>query len=548
MISTSEHAILGATDSRGDMLDNTVESTLVPPTLKGGRYIITGILGKGGNAGVYQAWDTRLRQWRAIKVLAAQFIEDEEVRARFAQEAATMAELDHPNLVRVFDISDDPFTPHIVMEICAAGTIIDWMKVHGAVPPRLALKVIRATAIATEVAHERNIVHRDIKPQNILITHAGAIKLTDFGIAQHHDHTLTKSGATMGTYAFMAPEQRHDSSSVDHRADIYSLGATLFTLVKVQTTTELFVVEKEDEILDGIPEPVVNTILRACSYKPRQRYQSIPDLLEAIDIALTQLEEDPSHPPLNSLAIDLSGEPPEYLQSYAGLKDLLKSIDLSRSSPAAMLLDDTTLNNGEKQDVLPYFMDSPSVQDSEAPRPSYLDEAELPPEPTTATPAPAPTPTVPPDPTTKRVTGALLVAASAVALLVLFFGTTILYGTHEVTTRFGQARHAENQVIEAIEASSPVIPLTGSADALSPLYFQVVDNSPHRHQAILNYADSLLPFESSEQMEGDAKLLIQNVERLRRVYEKTWSEWKSTSSSFPGFIAVFLGLATAPEE
>ncbi|MCB9677689.1 MAG: protein kinase [Alphaproteobacteria bacterium] len=373
------------------MLDQNLDMNRRPPTLKDGRYVVVSVLGKGAHAGVYQCWDTRLRTWRAIKVLAHQFLGDAQIRARFNQEAATMARLDHPNLVKVFDISDDQFTPHIVMELCSGGSIIQWMKKHGAFPPRLALEVIIATAEGVAVAHEEGFTHRDIKPQNILIDHKGVIKLTDFGIARKIDSELTASGSTMGTYAFMAPEQRHDSTQVDERADIYSLAATLFTMLKVQTTTELFVAERGDPILQGIPEPVVDVILRAAAYRPADRYPSVVELVTAMRSALDQLDEDPPHAPINALAEPLPGKPPTSVPDQSGFEDLLKSLSLYEDAATVVTgarpdFDtdqvEAQLGEGRKPGanptILPYYMSRPerTTMDPDE-RPSYISDPEL---------------------------------------------------------------------------------------------------------------------------------------------------------------------------
>ncbi len=562
------------------MLENNLQRAKEPPTLKAGRYVISGTLGKGGNAGVYQAWDTKLRTWRAVKVLSNEFIRDDHVRARFAQEAATMARLDHPNLVQVYDISDDPFTPHIVMELCAGGSIIQWMKQHGAVPPRLAMHVIKSTALGVQVAHEANITHRDIKPQNILIDHKGTIKLTDFGIARDEDNNLTQAGATMGTYAFMAPEQRHDSAQVDFRADIYSLGATLFTLVQVKTTTELFVAEKGDEVLQGIPEPVVDFILKACAYKPSQRYQSIEAVVAAIDAVVEALPPDPDHAPLNALAKPLPDAPPTDLPDFTELEDLLKSLALNEDQPTfvdrgrSTPIENTTLDTGRTREperrVLPYYMSTPSRTDhgSSAPtaapntRPSYLDEEEADQTPVSIPETVRLDGTVP-SPTSREVAEQAAAAAaeqeeeafdkrtvailgSALAMAFFAFAVLLYIGANNVNAARRASLIAEATLIDSVESSAPVIQQLGTVAETADLqqtYFEVADAPPAtRGDAALAYADDLVTASSGVELNSVGQGLIDRVDHDAQQLRAARKSWSEASNSLTGTIAVQIGL------
>jgi serine/threonine protein kinase len=565
------------------MLENNLQRAKAPPALKAGRYVISGTLGKGGNAGVYQAWDTRLRTWRAIKVLSHEFIRDDHVRARFAQEAATMARLDHPNLVQVYDISDDPFTPHIVMELCAGGSIIQWMKQHGAVPPRLALHVIRSTALGVKTAHEANITHRDIKPQNILIDHKGTIKLTDFGIARDEDNSLTQAGATMGTYAFMAPEQRHDSAQVDLRADIYSLGATLFTLVQVKTTTELFVAEKGDEVLAGIPDPVVDFILKACAYKPSQRYQSIDELVAALDDAMAKLPPDPDHAPLNALAKPLPDAPPTELSDLSPFSDLLKSLALNEDQPTFVDrgrrsdIENTTLDTGRTPEperrVLPYYMSSPSRTDhgSSRPapqgRPSYLDASSYVEEPSYSE-APPPPQSAPPsmpdskplvyhdsdvveeeeeEPTVDQNT--LILLGSALVMVFVVFAVFLYLGASNLNEARRSTLIAEATLVRSVKSAAPVIPLLEAAPGgagLQQTFFRVED-APEGEQgdAALAFADDLVSASAAIELNSVSQGLVDQVGSDAGQLRAARESWVEATNSIPGTVALQLGLGQA---
>lgn len=515
---------------------NTTENSTTLPTLHNGRFVISGVLGKGGNARVYTAYDTVLRAWRAVKVLSPAFIDDPEVRARFSQEAAAMARLEHPHIVKIYDISDDPYTPHIVMELCEAGAVIDWMKAHGAVPPQLALHVIRQIAVAVQHAHAFKLVHRDIKPQNILIDQYGIAKLTDFGIAQADDSQLTQAGSTIGTYAFMAPEQRHDATSVDERADVYSLGATLFTMSKVQTTTELFVAERDDAIFEGLPGPLVEFILRACAYRPRDRYQDVGELIEAIDEIKSVLPPDPEDtPPIQALARKLPARPPDDLPNLDQLEDLLKALALSDTQNTGSGFQ-TTLGN------------QPAAH-------SYIHESDTAPSTRHAIPAtPPPAPSVSQDDTVsaRRSAAGKIALASAggigiLGLVVAAAVVALVHGSMVVSGARTQVRQAERDLVTSVLAAAPAIDRLHDPATLHRLYDQVQSAGPD--QAARNaraFADSLERSIGESTPEGDAILLSRNVLQADQRLDAADAEWNSAAGTLTGRIALMLGLTKGP--
>lgn len=546
------------------MLEEIPAQTRGYPTLHGGRYVISGVLGKGGNARVYQAWDTTLRAWRAIKVLSPQFLDDETVRSRFALEAATMARLDHPHLVKVYDISDDPYTPHIVMELCEGGAVIDWMKVHGAVPPQMAIKVIGQIAQAVHAAHEENIIHRDIKPQNILIDQYGMAKLTDFGIARDQDSGLTMAGATIGTYAFMAPEQRHDSTSVDIRTDIYSLGATLFTLVRVKTTTELFVAEPDDPLFDGLPEALVQFILRTCSYRPKDRYQTVDAFIDGLlEISGVLPADPPTTPPIQDLAAALPARPPDDLPDLAQLEDLLKALALNGGQPhttGGSTLDATTL--GGRPDPFAVLRDyaQPDLQEAPAPAPDpYLEEEATEPafeevqepqnEPAEVEQAIAPVQEALAEvrPASNPVAMAIAAASGLAFLLVAIFGVTAMVGSVDVNGAATDVRRAENDLVVSVLATAPAIATLDQAPALRTLYFQVQDGDPAQAaRSARAFAVELERAVGSRTPKGDALLLARNVLNASENVDRADSAWAASAGSVTGSLAVAMGLAESP--
>ncbi len=212
------------------MRTGVVQDTMVGAML--GAYRIKRLLGCGGMGKVYLAEHEPTEREVALKVLSDELSEKEHFVERFLQEARAAARLLHPNIVAVFEAgkADDHY--FIAMEYVDGKTLSQMIFERGRLQEEEALRIIRQIASAIAYAHRQNVVHRDIKPANILLTRDGVAKIADMGIAKRLDSPgVTMPGTVMGTPYYMAPEQATDSSSVDHRADIYSLGATLYHAV-----------------------------------------------------------------------------------------------------------------------------------------------------------------------------------------------------------------------------------------------------------------------------------------------------------------------------
>jgi serine/threonine-protein kinase len=261
--------------------------------------LLSAKLGEGGMATVYRGYDTRLQVWRAVKVLSSEYSERMSILGRFEAEAQTMALLEHPNIVRVYDVGRDGLFAYIVMELVQGGSLVDWLGKYGPMPAALAISVVEDVAHAISYAHQSGVVHRDVKPHNVLIGGDGICRVTDFGIAQVDDAKLhlTKTGAVMGTWGFMAPEQRTDAKSVDGRADIYALGATLFTLLTDRMPNDLYRIDVDDSVTEGIDVPLIPLLRRACAYERGERYDTVEALIDELHIVRDLLPAQPADTP-----------------------------------------------------------------------------------------------------------------------------------------------------------------------------------------------------------------------------------------------------------
>ncbi|MBN2798391.1 MAG: serine/threonine protein kinase [Deltaproteobacteria bacterium] len=270
-----------------------------PQSLAEGRYLLVKPLGEGGMATVYRAYDQRLQVWRAVKILAPEYSTKPKLCQRFEGEAQTMALLEHSHIVRVYDVGHEGNTAYIVMELVEAGCLVDWLDEFGPMPPRMAVRVTQQICDGLTAAHAKGVIHRDIKPHNVLVTRDGTCRVTDFGIARvmDGDAGMTKTGAVMGTWGYMAPEQRTDAKHVDARADLYATAASLYSLLTNRLPMDLFLAERDDSMMEGIPAALVPVLIRATEYRKEDRYDSMVAFKIALEDALALLPEDPPETP-----------------------------------------------------------------------------------------------------------------------------------------------------------------------------------------------------------------------------------------------------------
>lgn len=263
-----------------------------------GNYEVKSLLGEGGMGNVYLAVHTQLGRKVAIKSLHQQLVKNEGLRARFKQEANTMAHLQHNGIVSLFDFVEDENGLFLIMELVDGTPLDEYINnVSGPIPAERAIPIMQGILKAFAYAHEEGVVHRDIKPANILLTKNGKVKILDFGIAKmlsDAGNKLTKAGTQMGTVFYMSPEQVH-GKEVDHRSDIYSLGVTFYQMLTGFSpyeglTTEFEVYSKivneplplASTLYPNVTSKLDNVIFKATTKKQEDRYQSCQEFLEDI--------------------------------------------------------------------------------------------------------------------------------------------------------------------------------------------------------------------------------------------------------------------------
>ncbi len=260
-----------------------------------GRYKVYEEVGSGGLATVYVARNIQTNQIVAVKVLHPHTAADPDTRVRFEREASLARQLDDPHVVRVLEYGHEGDQPFLVMEFVEGNTLKAFIKAKGKLPVDQSLFIARQVAEGLSVIHQRGIIHRDIKPQNIMIRPDGLVKVMDFGIARSTEmNTLTGSGLMVGTPYYIAPEQVRGEKA-DQRADIYSLGVVLYEMLTGQllfsgdSPITVLMKHLNDPVPSSwaqhynTPQPLANLVNRCLAKKPAERYQNAQELINGID-------------------------------------------------------------------------------------------------------------------------------------------------------------------------------------------------------------------------------------------------------------------------
>jgi eukaryotic-like serine/threonine-protein kinase len=262
-----------------------------------GRYRLERPLGRGGMAVVYRGVDEELGRVVAVKLLAEHLAGDAELRARFLREARLAAALNHPNVVSVYDIGERDGLPFIVMELVEGETLAEVIEREGRVEPRRVVELALQACAGLEHAHRAGLVHRDVKPANLLLREDGTVKIADFGIARAVDAStrLTQVGTILGTAAYLAPEQA-DGGEVTPATDVYALGAVLYEALsgrqpfRADSLPELLVRQRSGRVepLRGVPPDVERSVRHALALDPADRPASAGALARELAAAMPE--------------------------------------------------------------------------------------------------------------------------------------------------------------------------------------------------------------------------------------------------------------------
>ncbi|MGW8553188.1 Stk1 family PASTA domain-containing Ser/Thr kinase [Streptomyces tubercidicus] len=283
-------------------MDTTLQDPLVGQLLDG-RYRVQARIAAGGMATVYQAMDTRLDRLLALKVMHPTLATDGAFVDRFIREAKSVARLSHPNVVGVFDQGTDGTYVYLAMEYVAGCTLRDVLRERGALQPRAALDVLEPILAALGAAHRAGLVHRDMKPENVLIGDDGRVKVADFGLVRAVDtHTTASTGSVLGTVSYLAPEQM-EHGTADARVDVYACGVVLYEMLtggkphNGGSVAQILYQHLHEDVLPpsglvpGLAPQLDALVALACARDPQQRPQDAVALLSRAQEARAQLTD-----------------------------------------------------------------------------------------------------------------------------------------------------------------------------------------------------------------------------------------------------------------
>lgn len=268
----------------------------------GDRYELQEKIGEGGMSLVYKARDKKLNRFIAVKILKHEFIDNEDIVDKFKKEATAIANLNDPYIVNVLDVGSQEDYNYIVMEYVKGKTLKELIREKGRIPYDLALNFSTQIAKALDCAHKNNIIHRDIKPQNILVTEEGSLKVTDFGIAKStNSSTITNTSNVIGSAHYFSPEQAK-GNYIDSRTDLYSLGVVIYEMVTgrvpfdADSPVSVALKHIQEEVVppkninSAVPESLNKLILKAMEKEQIKRYQSAKEMIVDLD----KIKNDPN--------------------------------------------------------------------------------------------------------------------------------------------------------------------------------------------------------------------------------------------------------------
>ncbi len=260
------------------------------------RYVLQDLIGQGGMGRVYLARDKRLNRQVALKILSPERMNNPRAIARFQREAKVGAQLQHENLVRLYDFGESNGRHFLVMEFIEGRSLGFFIATEGRIPYALAARFCQQVALGLDHAHRKGLIHRDVNPYNVIVTNEGVAKLADMGLAIDlaDEGQVTRDGATVGTFDYVAPEQARHSHSADIRSDIYSLGCSLYHMISGQVpfphpslAEKLFAHQSQDPaplsaMTPDLPQGLVEVVAKMMRKKPEERYQTPLELAAAL--------------------------------------------------------------------------------------------------------------------------------------------------------------------------------------------------------------------------------------------------------------------------
>ena len=273
-------------------------------------------IGQGGMGSIYQARQVSLDRIVAVKILADHLAHNPSFVERFQREARAIARVNHPNILGVYDVGHQEGRHYMIMELVEGGSLAELLEKRGLIDPDEAVELVLQAARGLECAANQNIIHRDVKPDNIMLTKQQVVKVSDFGLAKELDSTMTETQAVMGTPAYMSPEQC-DGRDLDSRTDIYSLGGTFYRCLTgrlpFEADTAMSMMYRHKHVPLTPPHEIIPTLSRAISEvivkmmakDRRERYQSMGEVTRALSAASGS---KPGFDPGKTMPLDPSAE------------------------------------------------------------------------------------------------------------------------------------------------------------------------------------------------------------------------------------------------
>jgi len=298
-----------------------MQSEFPPGELIDGRFAIGEVLGTGATATVYHAVDNHTGLPCTLKFLEEKHLKDDTQLKRFLAEAKVLSKLNHPNILTAIHAGLSDGRPYIATELAVGGSVADRIAEHGPLAPQIAVRVATEVCRAIGAAHKKRVLHRDIKPQNILINADGSVVLADFGFAKWRNWSITRTNQAMGSVGYVPPEQLEDAKNVTSQADIYAIGSTLFALLRGGPVDFLYRTDPWDPVYADVAPEIVDVISRATRRNPQQRYANAVGMELDLRRAHEALPPDPE----DAIPLFFTGErEPELVPADKSIWDSLR--------------------------------------------------------------------------------------------------------------------------------------------------------------------------------------------------------------------------------